>query len=270
MDLRQMLLRDFKKKLPISGGFGQSVDEPIVITTPDPEDAALTQLEVARCIYGFNGRYWRLIERTAVPTDLRRIEKMSCEIKFIEDDQVITETRNFYFDLSAVELRSDKTLPNTTIPLGDRFGVRLPWQLGWFHFDRLIDNETDNPGLGMSVSYSAPEAKLMVFAYDKGQSQAIIAQPDESAAEEFNQSTRDFEVMHPNAEILREYDHRGVRFKTYDENNVFSVVLLAPFRDFFFKLRLTLDSANEAYMFECAWSSVMAFASMLGNHDEKK
>lgn len=265
-----MLFKDFNKNLPISGGFGQSVDEPIVITTPDPEDAALTQLEVARCIYGFNGRYWRLIERTAVPTDAGRIEKMSCEIKFIEDDQVITETRNFYFDLSAVELRNDGVLPNTNIPLGDRFGVRLPWQVGWFHFDRLIDNETDNPGLGMSVAYSAPEAKLMIFAYDKGQSQAIIAQPDESAVEEFNQSTRDFEVMHPNAEILREYDHLGVRFKTYDENNVFSVVLLAPLRDFFFKLRLTLDSANEAYMFECAWSTVMAFASMVGKPDETK
>jgi len=264
-----MLFKDFKKNLPISGGFGQSFEEPIVITTSDPENAALTQLEVARCIYGFNGRYWRLLKRTAVPTDVGRIEKMSCEIKFIEDDQVITETRNFYFDLSAVELRSDEALPNTTIPLGDRFGVRLPWQLGWFHFDRLIDNETDNLGLGMSVAYSAPEAKLMVFAYDKGQSQAIIAQPDESAAEEFNQSTRDFEIVHPSAVVLREYEHQGVRLKTYDENNVFSVVLVAPFRDFFFKLRLTLDSANEAYMFECAWSTVMTFASMVSNNEKK-
>jgi hypothetical protein len=264
-----MLFKDFKKNLPISGGFGQSVEEPIVITTSDPDDAALTQLEVARCIYGFNGRYWRLLERTAVPTTVGRIDKMSCEIKFIEDDQVITETRNFYFDLSAVELRSDEALPNTTIPLGERFAARIPWQVGWFHFDRLIDNEIDNPGLGMSVAYSAPEAKLMVFAYDKGQSQAIIAQPDESAAEEFNQSTRDFEIVHPSAVVLREYKHQGVRLKTYDENNVFSVVLVVPFRDFFFKLRLTLDSANEAYMFECAWSTVMTFASMVSNNEKK-
>ena len=110
MALRQMLLKEFKKNLPISGGIGQSLDEPIVITTSDPEDAALTQLEVARCIYGFNGRYWRLIERTAVPTDVGRIEKMSCEIKFIEDDQVITETRNFYFDLSHALVRSSSSV----------------------------------------------------------------------------------------------------------------------------------------------------------------
>ena len=43
MDLRQMLLRDFKKKLPISGGFGQSVEEPIVITTSDR--AGLSKLD---------------------------------------------------------------------------------------------------------------------------------------------------------------------------------------------------------------------------------
>lgn len=124
-----------------------------------------------------------------------RIEKMSCEIKFIEGDQVITETRNFYFDLSAVRLQSDEVLPNTYVSLGDRFGVSLPWQLGWFHFDRLIDNETDNPGLGMSVAYSAPEAKLMIYAYDKEQSQTIIDQPDESVLKEFNQATKDFEVV---------------------------------------------------------------------------
>lgn len=42
MDLGQMLLKDFNKNLPISGGFGQSIDEPILITTSNPDDAALT------------------------------------------------------------------------------------------------------------------------------------------------------------------------------------------------------------------------------------
>ena len=270
MDLRQMLLKDFNKNLPISGGFGQSIDEPIQITTSNSDEAAFAQLEVARCIYGVNARYWRLIERKAVPTSVGRIEKMNFEIKFIEGDQVVTEVRSFYFDLSAVELRSEEMLPITRIPLGDRFGVALPWQLGWFHFDRLIDNETDNPGLGVSVAYSAPEAKLMIYAYDKGQSQTIIDQPDESAQKEFNQAAQDFEVFYTNDQAFREHEHKGVRFKTYNENNVFSVLLLAPFRDFFFKLRLTLDSANEAYMFECAWSTVMAFASMVGKRDETK
>ena len=41
MDLRQMLLDDFGKNLPIDGGFGASIDEPIRIMTTDPFQVAL-------------------------------------------------------------------------------------------------------------------------------------------------------------------------------------------------------------------------------------
>lgn len=50
MTLREMLLKDFGKDLPISGGFGQSAEDPIVLTSKSAMDAATTQLEVARCV----------------------------------------------------------------------------------------------------------------------------------------------------------------------------------------------------------------------------
>jgi hypothetical protein len=54
MELKQMLLDDFGRNLPIDGGFGASIDEPIRITTTDPFQAALAQLQFARCLYGIN------------------------------------------------------------------------------------------------------------------------------------------------------------------------------------------------------------------------
>ncbi len=47
MKLREMLLKDFDKDLPISGGFGQSADDPIILTSKNAMGAASTQLEVA-------------------------------------------------------------------------------------------------------------------------------------------------------------------------------------------------------------------------------
>ena len=45
MTLREMLLKDFGKDLPISGGFGQSAEDPRVLTSKSAIDAATTQLE---------------------------------------------------------------------------------------------------------------------------------------------------------------------------------------------------------------------------------
>ncbi len=54
MELKQLLLDDFGKNLPIDGGFGASIDEPIRITTTDQFQAALARLGVASYIYRNN------------------------------------------------------------------------------------------------------------------------------------------------------------------------------------------------------------------------
>ncbi len=112
MDLKQMLLDDFGKNLPIAGGLGQSVEEPIRITTSDPVEAGLAQLEIARCIYGMNGWYWRATESTTIPSSSGLFEKFSSEVKYAEGHEIITEKRNFYFDISGVDVTSGQQLPN--------------------------------------------------------------------------------------------------------------------------------------------------------------
>ena len=51
MKLKELLLKDFNIDLPISGGFGQSKDSPIVILTDNQEEASLTQYQILKCIY---------------------------------------------------------------------------------------------------------------------------------------------------------------------------------------------------------------------------
>ena len=50
--LRAMLMRDFGKDLLISGGYGNSATDPIVLTAQSAHDASWTEMEVAKCIYG--------------------------------------------------------------------------------------------------------------------------------------------------------------------------------------------------------------------------
>lgn len=52
MKLREMVLKDFGKDRSISGSFGWSSGDPIILTTKNAMDAATTQLEVARCVHG--------------------------------------------------------------------------------------------------------------------------------------------------------------------------------------------------------------------------
>jgi hypothetical protein len=43
MTLREMLHKDFGIDLPIAGGWGQSADDPIVLTSQDPDEPALVR-----------------------------------------------------------------------------------------------------------------------------------------------------------------------------------------------------------------------------------
>lgn len=268
MKLKEMLLKDFGKDLPITGGFGQSADDPILLTTKSAMTAATTQLEVARCIYRINGRYWRAIERTPVETPTGRVEKLTCEVKYAEGDQLVTEKRSFYFDYAEVDLPDGSPLPPARVPLGYPADLGLPWQIGWFHFDGLINNEEMTPGLGLSVAYSAPKAKMTVYAYDKGKSKSIMADPDGSALAEYLQAVSDFESINPSTVVLREQGEMGTRLKMYESGNTLSAVLVAPFRDFFFKLRLTLEASNEPFMVDCAWHTISIFGSMVSRKNE--
>jgi hypothetical protein len=146
----------------------------------------------------------------------------------------------------------------------------LPWQLGWFHFDGLIDNEIDHPGFGLSVAYSAPQAKMTIYVYDKGMGEQIKFDPDGAAKVEYLQAISDFESMNPTAEAIREHEDGAIRLKIYKSEEILSAVLVAPFQNQFFKLRLTLEASNEPYMVECAWFTITSFAAMLGESDESR
>ena len=75
MTLRDLLLRDFGKELPISEGWGKK-DDPIVITVQDSQEVSRTELEVIRYIAKVHGWIWRRVGHDVFADEDGRIEKI--------------------------------------------------------------------------------------------------------------------------------------------------------------------------------------------------
>ncbi len=264
MDLKRKLLADFGKDLPIAGGFGQSLHDPIVLTASDSSVASDTIAEVVKCIYRVLGWYWMVVKWDIAQEGNADIEKVTVLTKYIEGADVVTERRNIYFDVSVVNDRSygSQSIPIVRLPLPTK--MNLPWQLGWFHFDKLWDNSAVDPGLGVSVAYSAPRAKMMVYVYDKGLGDLILADPDGSAAAEYEHAVQEYDVMNLEASVLSELKEKGIRIRLYALGDETSAVVVAPFNGFFFKVRLTLQDCREKFMVDCAWHTISTFAHLVG------
>jgi len=262
--LRQMLKDDFGKDLRISGGFGNKPADPIVVEPQSAHDASWTELEVVRCIYrGSGGWRWRMIGRSRVEDAQTIIEKLSCDVWFVKGDQNITQKRNFYFDISQVNIEGAQTTPDCFINVGLGTGMVLPYQLGWCHFNKLTTLEIDHPGLGVTVQYSSPDTKLTVYIYNKGEAVIDgIAEP-EKLSEEFLSVWGDILAVNPSVKEIAEKVSPNLIFRSFDVEGAYSVVTLSTAGNHFIKLRATLDKADERYTVECFWESVNALLAVV-------
>lgn len=256
--IRESLLRDFGKDLSISGGMGGSIDDPIIVDEQSPNDASWTKMEVIRCIFARMGWHWRVEARSRVG----RLEKLCCEVKYPEGDQVITEKRNFYFDLSNIEIHDDDVTPTCGVNLGEGTGIGLPYELGWFHFDKLTNYEENQPGAGVSAAYSAPATKATIYVYNKG-IEDIDSSNELVFDREFESALSDIAKIHSNAMKIAERRDRNLFLSAFEIGPSYSIVTLSVVRGNFFKVRATLEEPNEQYAFECLWDSVNLILSML-------
>lgn len=249
--LRAMLMRDFGKDLLISGGYGNSATDPIVLTAQSAHDASWTEMEVAKCIYGQLGWHWKMVERVKVNSPQGALEKFSCEVRYAEGANLVTETRNFYFDVSQINLEAAQTTPVCGVNLGANIGIGLPYQLEWLHFDSLTDNETDHSGLGVTVGYSAPNTKFTLYSYNKGNAEIDgIAKPEKIEAE-FQTVCCDLLTVNPNAVMIAENSQVNLMIRSFSIGSAYSVVALSTLRNNFYKLRATIDSLNLEYQVDC-------------------
>lgn len=261
--LRKLLKDDFDIDLPISGGMGQSISDPIVIDTADNLVASRVEMDVLRCINKQLGRHWRLTKTLRIHDDLNcHIEKVSFEAKYPEGDQIITDTRNFYFDISSLALDKEETTPACYVSVGNDNRFNVPYQLGWVNFTNSIDNEPIQAGAGLSVAYDAPGTKITVFIYDK---RIAVIDPvifPSLLDDEFNQAKADILTRNPQAEQLNSIGDNNFRFSAFDIDGDYSAVMLGIKENNFVKTRSTMSETKDQYAFDCLMESLTAITAL--------
>ena len=269
MNLREMIKRDFGYDLPISGGSGLSPADPIHVNVKDKRKASAIQSIYCRCVYGANSWYWRHLTSEWVLGDFSSIAKISSQVKYLERNQIVTETRNFYWDMSEVDISDNDTIYNPLVGIEPPVGIYIPYELGWFHYDSHINDEDTNPGMGVSVAYSAPNAKLTLFMYDNSIKDFIMSDRLGATRKEFAQAVSDFESYNTSPVLLNSYDDEYYLSNIYDENGAMTVVSLGVFNGLFNKIRLTTGKEKEEHALHCALDTIGSITSIFRDYPKQ-
>ena len=91
--LREIFIKVFDLDLPISGGQGQSVEDPIVIDLE--KDGVALEYKIIQLIHELGGKKYKIERQELINQGNRQIDKISV----ILDDEPYG-VRNFYFDIT--------------------------------------------------------------------------------------------------------------------------------------------------------------------------
>lgn len=96
---------------------------------------------------------------------------MKVETKRLTSTEVVTEETNHYFDVSALRSKDagahdqrQAVMPGYVDPAT---GILFPYEIGWMHLDKVVENESAHPGLGLTISYTALNITASVYVYSR-------------------------------------------------------------------------------------------------------
>jgi hypothetical protein len=100
IDLRKLLKADFGIDFPISGGIGNSRDDPIIIHRAIPNAYVGTEYAILRCL-GMGRRIeWKIVKQTFFDHNGRALDQLKIETKELTEEEIITGIENYYFDIT--------------------------------------------------------------------------------------------------------------------------------------------------------------------------
>jgi hypothetical protein len=98
--LKEITKRFFDLDLPISGGFGNSIEIPIIIHKTIPNDYVSIEYTLLRTIGIGRGIEWKMIQQSLLTHNDRMIDQLKIETKEITETEIITQIENYYFDIT--------------------------------------------------------------------------------------------------------------------------------------------------------------------------
>lgn len=112
MTLKDILEEDFRVELPISGGFGNSIDNAIIIHRDGMNDYVGTEHFILKCL-GIGRRVeWKILKQELLSYNNKKIDRISIETKQLIESKTITQVENYYFDITdclEIEIQQEKS-----------------------------------------------------------------------------------------------------------------------------------------------------------------
>lgn len=255
-----MLKRDFNLEPNISGGFGQTRDDPVVLLDSDPIDASMTQMQVLKGLGMGKGILWRILERNPIVVGSANIEQIVIETKELKESEIITQQENYYFDVSLANALG-KPLPDVIVFYDKNINLNFPYELGWLHFSGFRDYESEVAGLGQSISYNALGIKATIYIYDNLRKDIPDNFDSFVLRHEFESAVSDLMTAHPSADTMGQFS-KGKNFilQAFKVDGSFSLIGLGAVGGMFVKLRITHD--QDPVMIEISNQFIDTFESM--------
>lgn len=100
ISVRETIKNDFGIDLPISGGWGNSIDAAVVLHHQIPNDYVSVEYEYIGCIAKYSGFKWKLISQNLVSENNKRYDVIKIEAVAENDGEVRSKTMNFHFDIT--------------------------------------------------------------------------------------------------------------------------------------------------------------------------
>lgn len=164
--LKELLERDFGLVLDISGGTGQSKNDPIHILSNTINDALYTESLVLRGLGKGRGILWRTLSVEYV--DGTEIIQRKIETKEVRKDEIISQVENYYFSRLNTKSNGETVNSQLVASFSAMNGVEYPYEISWLHCDGVTDYRAkEREDLGCSLAYGAPGIKATIYIYPK-------------------------------------------------------------------------------------------------------
>ena len=98
--VRQLLKRDFAVDLPIAGGNGNSVNNPVIIESQVGEDYHRVEHDYVKYICIGRRVKWEFLQCDSLDLDDRKIERVKIRTQSASAQEGIAQTENYYFDIT--------------------------------------------------------------------------------------------------------------------------------------------------------------------------
>lgn len=100
MTLKDLLSQDFRVELPISGGFGNSIENAVIIQRAGINDYVGIEHLIIECIGKGRQIKWKILGQELIIHNNKKIDKIKIETQQLTEIEIITQIENYYFDIT--------------------------------------------------------------------------------------------------------------------------------------------------------------------------